>query len=108
MVFVRSIGFVALLFGSSTAYAAPAPLAVFQINDHSAVYLPEADPAASWSADSADQSSGDPMDDFTRAIGDALQSEQQTTKARCASAVPPKDRPADRMAWEASCRYSRR
>ena len=108
MGFGRSIGFIALLCGGSTAYSAPTPVAVFQIDDQSAVYMPAEDSAASWSADSADQSSGDPMDDFTRAIGDALQSEQQTTKARCASAVPPKDRPADRMAWEASCRYSRR
>jgi hypothetical protein len=106
MGFGRAIGLIALLGGGSPAFAS-APVAPLQVSDQSAAYEPVADPAASWSADAADQSSGDPMDDFRRAIGDALQSEQQTMQAFCSAAPPPKDRPADRMAWESSCRYRR-
>jgi len=43
--------------------------------------------------------------DFSRAISQATLADQQAMQARCRAAIPASG--ADRLAWEASCRYRR-
>jgi hypothetical protein len=57
-----------------------------------------------------DQDSGldDAIESFGRAIDQEAAAQEQATKARCLSKRPASASRADRFAWEASCRYTRR
>lgn len=107
MGFGRSIGTIALscmALTGATAQSAP----VLRVSGQVASYDPSDTPVASWSPESASQpSDADPqLDAFTRAIGAALQADRANARAHCQGEVPADSRA--RMAWEASCRYSRR
>lgn len=97
--------------GVSPALAGPAePLVVERLSDPDPYYVPPR--AERRSAEIADRDATSALDqamqDFGRAIGQAAMLERQALQSRCGSGAPVSATPADRMAWEASCRYSRR
>jgi hypothetical protein len=47
------------------------------------------------------------IDDFSRAVSEALRQQQQSTEVRCPSANSVSGSIAARWAWEARCRYKR-
>ena len=50
----------------------------------------------------------DAIESVRRAIGQAAAAEQEATQAKCRSTRPTPASAADRYAWAASCRYTRR
>src|SRR4051812_40928068 len=49
----------------------------------------------------------DAVENFGRAVGEAVLAQQQAIEARCRSAQHLKSNAVDRFAWAANCRYSR-
>ena len=63
---------------------------------------------AMWTPDGQIPAEDQAIEDFGRAIGEAMQHQHQLIEANCRSTrVIPTDGPG-RLAWEANCRYQRR
>src|SRR3954447_26663419 len=97
----RTIAPLALVLSAAAGAAEPAePLTVTR--------LPDAEKELLVSA--ASDNIGAPENDtgaFTRAISEAVRTQQQSTQANCESVRIAKSPIAIRWAWEARCRYNR-
>jgi hypothetical protein len=92
---------IVLLATAGVGAAAPfEPLIVTQL----------ADPETKLQISTASEKSGAPdgdIGDFSRAISEAVRTQQQSVKARCKSANTVSRPIVARWAWEASCGYQR-
>ena len=105
MGFKREIGrrglAIALLAGAAAAHADPRePLIVTHLPEAEVEVIALADPEAS-EADRQAQL-------FAQAISQAAAAERQANAAKCRSSDPVPVGGAERLAWEANCRYRRR
>lgn len=92
---------IALLVTAAVGTAEPAePLTVTQLADSESKLL-----ITTASGDIGNPVTG--ADDFSRAVGDAVRSQQQSIAAQCQSANRAAGPIAARWAWEAHCRYRR-
>jgi hypothetical protein len=90
-----------LLASAARGVAEPAePLTVTRLGDSESKLLIS---TASGTIDGA----GGEVDDFSRAITEAVRRQQQSIEARCPSANRVSGSIAARWAWEARCRYKR-
>jgi|SRR6476619_6982312 len=86
---------------SGSAIAAPGePLVVTNLPEPRLQVVPMEDPEGS----AEDQA----MQRFAAALSQAAMTEQQSLAARCKSSDPVPTAGADRIQWEANCRYRRR
>jgi len=105
MGFKREIGRAAfgfaLLTGTSTGFAdPPEPLVVTRLPEAEVREVALTDPEATEADRQAQQ--------FAQAIRQAAASEQQAEAVKCRSSDPVPAAGAERLAWEANCRYRRR
>jgi hypothetical protein len=97
----RSGAGIALLLSATAVVAEPAePLTVTKLGD------PQRELLISSASDNIGAPDGD-TDEFSRAISNAVRTQQQSTEARCQSANRVTGSIAARWAWEARCRYKR-
>jgi hypothetical protein len=97
----RAVFGFALLTGTSMTYADPRePLVVTRLPEAEVHEVALADPEATEADRQAQQ--------FAQAISQAAASEQQLNAAKCRSSDPVPAAGAERIAWEANCRYRRR
>jgi hypothetical protein len=109
----RSALVVALLIGAASATAAPPePLIVTQLPDPDPNYAAPPGSRRDRTRASGDMDQSPTLDeaiqDFGRAIGQAVRLEQQAIEQKCRSVAAARARSADVLAWQASCRYARR
>ena len=102
-----------LLLCSVATQAAPVPepLVVTRLADPDPNYLPPAEPKSRGKRSSAEEPQpvlDEVMLAFGRAIGQAALAQRQVMQARCGAGAPSDASAVERLAWEASCRYSRR
>lgn len=91
----------ALLTGTATTHADPRePLIVTRLPEAEVHVVALTDPEA-VEADREAQ-------EFARAISQAAAADQQANSAKCRSSDPIPEGGAERLAWEANCRYRRR
>lgn len=92
----------ALMAGSAASYAAPQaePLVVTHLPENEVREVALADPEA----DEADRQA----QAFAQAISHAAALEQQANALKCRSSDPVPTGGAERLSWEANCRYRRR
>jgi len=91
----------ALLTGTSMTFADPSePLVVTRLPEAEVREVALADPEASEADRQAQM--------FAQAIRQAAVTEQQANAAKCRSSDPVPAAGAQRLAWEANCRYRRR
>ena len=105
MGFKREIGRVALglavLAAAAAAEAAPGePLIVTRLPENDLQVAVLKDPEATSADEEAQQ--------FARVIMQAAAADRQANAARCKSSDPVPSAGAERLAWEANCRYRRR
>lgn len=106
MGFERAIGRaafgLALMAGTAASYAAPQaePLVVTHLPENEVREVALADPEA----DEADRQARV----FAQAISQAAALEQQANAVKCRSSDPVPVGGAERLSWEANCRYRRR
>jgi hypothetical protein len=105
-----AFGLVLLLGAAGARSASHEPLVVTQLADPDPNYVPPRLPKLDETRASDDLDDKPTLDqamqDFGRAIGQAALLQQRAIDARCRSEAAPADR-ADRLAWEANCRYQR-
>ena len=111
--FGRSTISASLLLCPLATHAAPAPepLVVTTLADPDPNYVPPPEPKSRGkrSLPAEPQPALDEaMLAFGRAIGQAALAQRQVMQARCSAGAPSDASDAERLAWEASCRYSRR
>jgi hypothetical protein len=108
----RAIGASLLLCAVATQAApAPEPLVVTRLADPDPNYVPPAEPKSRGKRSRADEAQpvlDEAMLAFGRAIGQAALAQRQVMQARCSAGPPSGASDVERLAWEASCRYSRR
>lgn len=101
---------VAVLGAGPAVSASREPLIVTKLADPDPNFVPQK-ASADLETGAGGASDGPALDqamqDFGRAIGQAVRIEQQATEARCRSGEPAGASEADRFAWAASCRYQR-
>ena len=99
----RGIAAIAMLSVAAGAVADPhEPLAITQLPDSEFMLQPSPVSGATDGAVSASD-----MDSFSRAINEAVHTQQQSIAAQCQSAPKATGTIAARWAWEAHCRYQR-
>jgi hypothetical protein len=103
----------AALLSSASAHAAGAkePLIITKASNADAIVLASND-GAKMSLARAETSEAGSIDqainDFARAVGDAIRAEQEATEAACKASNPPKANTAAAFHWRARCSYVRR
>lgn len=98
---LRAVFGLALLTGTAPAYADPRePLIVTRLPEAEVQVVPLTDPEA-VEADRQAQL-------FAQAIIQAAAAQRQTDTVKCRSSDPVPAGGAERLAWEANCRYRRR
>ena len=89
----------------------PKPLVVTKLADPDPNYVAPAEPKHGKRQSDADDQSlalNAAMQDFSQALGQALLLQQQVIVQRCKSGAANAASSAERMAWEAACKYVRR
>jgi len=115
MGFVRKISptvaGIALLFGGAPLVAMPPePLIVTQLADPDPNYVPPPEPRHGRRHAAVEDESpaiDEAMADFGRALGQAVLVQQLLIEQRCKLGEASAAGGADRMAWEAACKYTR-
>lgn len=90
---------------------APEPLVVTRLADPDPNYVPPAEPKSRGKRSRAAEPQpvlDEAMVAFGRAIGQAALAQRQVMQAQCSAGAPSDATAVERLAWEASCRYSRR
>ncbi|HKP33873.1 MAG TPA: hypothetical protein VJT70_03725 [Sphingomicrobium sp.] len=90
---------------------APDALVVTPLADPDPNYIPPAEPRFRGKRSRAEEPQpelDEAMLAFGRAIGQAALAQRQVMQARCSAGAPSHASDVERLAWEASCRYSRR
>lgn len=109
--FGRAASGLVLLLGTVSAVSAPAePLLVTPPSDFGPNLLAprESELNQMWASDGQVPGEDQAIEDFSRAISEAVQLQNQLIEANCRSTrAIPSDGPG-RLAWEANCRYQRR
>ena len=115
MVSLRAIGTIgaaaALVGAVQPLLAAPAePLVVTKMTDPDPYFVPPPPERRGRAPVRAEETPTltEAMEQFGRAIGQAAMIQQQNMEARCRSMASGSMSDAERLAWAASCRYSRR
>jgi hypothetical protein len=96
---------------AAQAAPAPEPLVVTSLADPDPNYVPPAESKSRGKRSRAEEPQpvlDEAMLAFGRAIGQAALAQRQVMQARCSAGPPSDASDVDRLAWEASCRYSRR
>ncbi len=97
----RATAGIAIMASAAGGLAEPAePLTVTRLGDSETELLIS---AASGNVDGADHD----VDDFSRAVSEAVRTQQQSTEAQCQATHRGTGSIAARWAWEARCRYRR-
>ena len=105
------VGLALLAAGAEALAAPPEPTMVLRLPDHAANFVPLPEP--NLAPDTAsDQLYGNPSPDealqeFGRAVGQAVQAQQQLIEATCRAPQAPTASASARWAWQANCRYQR-
>jgi hypothetical protein len=99
-IWLSGAGIALLLIGAAANAEPTEPLTVTKLGD------PEGKLLISTASDNIGVPQGN-TDDFSRAISDAVRTQQQSTEAQCQSANRVTGSIAARWAWEARCRYTR-
>lgn len=115
MGYLRAIGTIgaaaALVGAAQPAIAAPAePLVVTKMSDPDPNFVPPPPERRGRVQIREDENPTltEAMEQFGRAIGQAAMIQQQNMEARCRSMASGSMSDTERLAWAASCRYSRR
>jgi len=105
------VGLTLLVAGTGAIGASPEPSMVLRLPDHAAnfVPLPEPDLARDTASDQLydNPSQEAALQEFGRAIGQAVQAQQQVIETRCRSQQAATASAASRWAWQANCSYHR-
>ncbi|MFL6761198.1 MAG: hypothetical protein ACJ8EH_01540 [Sphingomicrobium sp.] len=97
-----------LSLGAAPAVAGSEPLIVTKLADPAdANYLPAASGLRSAGGSRYEDPVDQAVEDFSRAIGQAVVADKQAVQARCRTGPPANASTADRWAWAAGCHYAR-
>lgn len=105
------VGLALLVAGAGAIGASPDTSTVLRLPDHAANFVPLPEPDLARDT-ASDQLYGNPspdqaLQDFSRAVGQAVQAQQQVIEATCRSPQGPAASASARWAWQANCRYQR-
>lgn len=107
----KAVGLALLVAGSGAIGASAEPSMVLRLPNQAANFIPLPEPDLARDT-ASDQLYGNPSPDqalaeFGRAIGQAVQRQQQAIETRCKSAQVATASATARWAWEANCSYHR-
>jgi hypothetical protein len=105
------VGLSLLVAGTGAIGASSEPSTVLRLPDRAASFVPLPEPNLA-SDTASDQLYGNPspeqaLQEFGRAIGQAVQAQQQVIEAKCRSAQAAAASTTARWAWQANCGYHR-
>ena len=105
------VGLSLLVAGAGAIGASPEPATVLRLPDHAANFVPLPEPSLARDT-ASDELYGNPsteqaLQEFGRAIGQAVQVQQQVIEAACRSPQGPTASASARWAWQANCSYQR-